>query len=155
MENQLPSTNRGRSHIPRFSAHVYCGQTAGWIKMALGMQVGLGPGHIVLDGDQFPLRKKGAEPQIFGPFLLWPNGWMHQDPTWYGGSPQARRLCVSWEPSSQSSKRGGAPNFPPTSIVAKQLHGSRCHLVCPAPPSLTPWEHPQFSANVRCGQTAG
>jgi len=30
---------------------VYCGQTVAWIKMKLGMQVGLGPGHIVLDGD--------------------------------------------------------------------------------------------------------
>jgi len=27
---------------------VYCGQTVGWIKMKLGMQVGLSPGHIVL-----------------------------------------------------------------------------------------------------------
>ena len=36
---------------PQFLAHVYCGQTAGWIKMALGIEVGLGPGHIVLDGD--------------------------------------------------------------------------------------------------------
>jgi len=35
---------------PQFSAHVYCGQTAGWIKMALSMEAGLGPGHIVLDG---------------------------------------------------------------------------------------------------------
>ena len=35
---------------PIFSAHVYCGQTAGRIKMVLGMEVGLGPGHIVLDG---------------------------------------------------------------------------------------------------------
>ena len=26
-----------------------------------------------------------AEPPIFGPFLLWPNGWMDQDATWYGG----------------------------------------------------------------------
>jgi len=30
---------------------VYCGQTVGWIKMKLGVEVGLGPGHIVLDGD--------------------------------------------------------------------------------------------------------
>ena len=30
---------------------VYCGQTVGRIKMKLGMQVGLSPGHIVLDGD--------------------------------------------------------------------------------------------------------
>jgi len=46
----------------QFSAHVYCGQTAGWIKVALGMEVGLGPGHIVLDGDTAPLPLKGAEP---------------------------------------------------------------------------------------------
>ena len=26
----------------QFSVHVYCGQTAGWIKMALGMAVGRG-----------------------------------------------------------------------------------------------------------------
>ena len=32
---------------PQFWAHVYSGQTAGWIKMALGMEVGLGPGQIV------------------------------------------------------------------------------------------------------------
>ena len=32
-------------------ALVYCGQTVGRIKMELGKQVGLGPGHIVLDGD--------------------------------------------------------------------------------------------------------
>jgi len=29
---------------------VYCGQTVGWIKMPLGNEVGLSPGHIVLDG---------------------------------------------------------------------------------------------------------
>jgi len=29
-----------RAHSPQFSAHVYCGQTAGWIKMPLGMKVG-------------------------------------------------------------------------------------------------------------------
>jgi len=29
----------------------------GWIKMKLGMEVGLGPGHIVLDGDPVPPRK--------------------------------------------------------------------------------------------------
>jgi len=58
----------------QFSAHVCCGQTAGWIKMAHGVKVGLGPGHIVIVADPAPLRKKGAEPPIFGPSLLWPNG---------------------------------------------------------------------------------
>jgi len=30
---------------------VYCGQTVEWIKMKLGMEVGLCHGHLVLDGD--------------------------------------------------------------------------------------------------------
>ena len=34
-----------------FVAFVHCGQTVGWIRMPLGMRVGFGPGHIVLDGD--------------------------------------------------------------------------------------------------------
>jgi len=42
---------------------VYCGQTVGWIKMKLGTQVGLGPGHIVLHGDSAPLPK-GHSPQF-------------------------------------------------------------------------------------------
>jgi len=49
---------------PNFLAHVYCGQTAGWIKMPLGMEVGLGPGHIVLDGDSSPTEKGRVVPTI-------------------------------------------------------------------------------------------
>jgi len=45
---------------------VYCSQMAGWIKMALGMEVALDPGHIVLDGDLPPLPKKGTESPIQG-----------------------------------------------------------------------------------------
>jgi len=43
----------------QFLAHVYCGKTAGWIKIPLRIEVGLGPGHIVLDGAQLP-PKRGA-----------------------------------------------------------------------------------------------
>jgi len=35
----------------QFSVHVYCAQTAGWIKMPLCMDVGADPSDIVLDGD--------------------------------------------------------------------------------------------------------
>ena len=42
--------------------------------MAVGMEVGLGPGHIVLDGDPAPLPSKGAEPPMFGIFSVWPKG---------------------------------------------------------------------------------
>jgi len=66
---------------------VYCGQTCGWIKMALGTEVGLGPGDIGLDGYRAPPRTEGdtadspsfrkghsSPPPLFGPCLLWPNG---------------------------------------------------------------------------------
>jgi len=43
---------------------VYCGQTAGRIKMKLGTQVGLRSGHVVLDGDPAPLPKRGRRPQF-------------------------------------------------------------------------------------------
>jgi len=39
---------------PYFSAHVYCAQTAGWIKMPLGTGLDVSPGHIVLDEDPAP-----------------------------------------------------------------------------------------------------
>jgi len=86
--DQTLSPKGGEAPSQKNSAHVYCGQTARWIKMALGMESGLSPGDFVLDGDpRHPLPKKGAElhSPIFSPFLLWPNGWMHQDATWYGG----------------------------------------------------------------------
>ena len=51
----LPPQKGGRAS--QFSAHVYCGQTAAWIKMRLGTEVGLGPGDIVLDEDPAPPRK--------------------------------------------------------------------------------------------------
>jgi len=50
MGTQRPSPKRGTA--PQFLAHVYSGQTAEWMKVALGMEVGLGPGDIVLDGSQ-------------------------------------------------------------------------------------------------------
>jgi len=49
--------------------------------MPFDREVGLGPGDFVLDGDPAALPKKGAEPQIFVPCLLHPNGWMDQDGT--------------------------------------------------------------------------
>jgi len=50
--------------LPQFLAHVCCGQKAGWIKMLVGTEVGLGPGH-VLDGDPASScrSKNGAQPR--------------------------------------------------------------------------------------------
>jgi len=67
-----PSPPKGTQR-PTISAHVCCGQTAGWIKMPLGTEVGLGPGDIVLDWYPAPPKRGTASP-LFGPCLLWPNG---------------------------------------------------------------------------------
>ena len=48
---------------------VYCGQTVGWIKMKLGVQIGLSPRHTVLDGNPAPLPKRGGAP-IFRPISI-------------------------------------------------------------------------------------
>jgi len=55
---------------------VYCVQTVRWIKMPFGMEVALGPGDIVLDGDPAPHGKGHSSTQLFepcrfGPCLLW------------------------------------------------------------------------------------
>jgi len=69
----------------------------------MDMEVGLGPDHIVLDGEPAPQR--GTAP-IFDPYLLWPNGCMDQDTTWYGGRPRPWRHCIIWGPSSPPAERG-------------------------------------------------
>jgi len=39
----------GGRALPNFSAHVYSGKTAGWMKLVLGTEVGLSPGDFVLE----------------------------------------------------------------------------------------------------------
>jgi len=58
------------------------------------MEVGLSPGNFVLDGDPAPPQKGGGASQIFGPCLLWPNGWMDQDGTWHGAEPPNFLACI-------------------------------------------------------------
>jgi len=72
--------------------------SAVWIKMPLVTEVNLGPGDIMLYGNPAP-PEKGAQqpaqqPPLFGPCLLWRNGWMDQDATWYGGRSRPRPHCI-------------------------------------------------------------
>jgi len=63
MGTQLPP----KGYSPQFSAHVCCGQTAGWIKVPLGTEIGL-----VLHGTQLaplPQNRDTAAP-VFGPCLF-------------------------------------------------------------------------------------
>jgi len=91
---------------PKFSTHVHCGQTAGWIKMPLGMEEGLSPGDFVLGwGPSRPPPQKGggAPSPIFG-------------------------HCVRWGPSPIPKKGAEPPNYRLMSIAAKRLYGSRWHF---------------------------
>jgi len=70
MGSQLPP--KQGTAPPNFSVHVYCGQTAGWMKTSLGTEVNLGPGHSVLDGVPAPKERGTGAPPLFGRCLLWP-----------------------------------------------------------------------------------
>ena len=60
----------GTPTTSQFLAHVYCGQTAGWMKTPLDTEVDIGPGHIVLDGVP-ALRESGtAAPRSFRPMSI-------------------------------------------------------------------------------------
>jgi len=69
--------------------------------------------HCVRWGPSSSPAKKGPQPPIFGPCLLWPNGWMDQTaPTWYRGRPRPMGHCVRWRPSSPPLKKGqSSPHF--------------------------------------------
>jgi len=148
----------------QFLAHCCCNQTAGCIKMPLGMEVGLGPCHSVLNGNPAPLPKKGPSPPIFGSFLLWPNGWMHQDANWSGGRPQSRPTLCSMG-TSYPQKKG---HTHPKQFLAHVLwpngwmdeeatwYGSsprpRPHCIRRGPSySRKGHRSPLFSAHVYCG----
>jgi len=100
------------------------------MKRVLGMEVGLSPGDSVLDGDPAPPHK-GMEPppHVSAHFYSSQTAGCINMPLGMevGLSPGDFVLDGDQAPYP---KRGGAPsNFWPTSIVAKRLHGSRCHLV--------------------------
>ena len=144
-----PPPQKGAEPPPQFAARVYCGQTAGWIKMPLGTKVGISPGDSVLDGHPVHLPTKGVEPppQFSGYFYCGqtagcikmplgtevglspgeplPQFWAHVycGTTWYGGRPPLTRDCVRCGPSYSQKKRPHPPppNFWTMSIVAKWL----------------------------------
>ena len=118
---------------PQFSAHFYCGHTAGWIKMALGMKVSLGPGHIVLDGDPAsPPPKRGHSPQLSAHFYCGLTVGCIKMPLDMEVELGAGHIMLDGDPAPPSQKGDRAsslPNLWPMSIVAKRLDASRCHLV--------------------------
>jgi len=64
------SRTKGTPTPTQFLAHVYCGQTAGWMKAPLYTEVNLGTGHIVLDVVPTVREKGTAAPPLFSPMSV-------------------------------------------------------------------------------------
>jgi len=109
---------------------VHCGQTIGRIKIKLGTQVGLGPRHIVLDGDPAPPPPKGHSPPQFsvhicrGQIAAWIKMSLGME---LGRGPGD--FVIDGDPAP-SLERGRSPSsiFGPF-LAPKRLDASRCHLV--------------------------
>jgi len=53
--------------------------------------------------------------------VLWPNGWMDQNATWYGGRPDPGHIVLDWDLAPP--KRGHAPSIRALTVLAKRLDG--------------------------------
>jgi len=90
---------------------VHCSQTVGRIKMKLSKQVGLGPGHIVLDGDPAP-PPQGAQPPEFSAHIC-----CAQMAAWIKMSLDMELglgpidFVLDGDPAPPPQKGGGAPKF--------------------------------------------
>jgi len=132
MGTQLPLRQRGTAPPPQFSPHICCGQTAGWIIYANWYGGGPRPQQCCVRwGLGCLLPKRGAAPQIFGPRVLWPNGWMDGSSMPLGMEVVLGPGHIVLDGTQLPQKRviQPLPNFQPMSIMAKRLDGSRCHFV--------------------------
>jgi len=97
--NVLPSPKGEQS--PQFSANVRYGQTTGWTKMALGIGRSASAQATLcsMETQLPPEQRAHPPPPSFGPCLLWPNGWMDEDTTWYGSRPRPRHIVSDGIPA--------------------------------------------------------
>ena len=94
---------------------VYCGKMVGWIKIKLGMGVGLNPSHIVLDLPRKEHNLQFLAHVCCGQTARWikmPLG------TKVGLSPG--QIMLDGDPTPSPQKGAQPPNFGPVSIVAKR-----------------------------------
>ena len=136
------------------------------------MQVGLGPGHIVLDGDPAPPPLKGHSPQFWahiccGQMAAWIKMSLGME---LGLGPDDFVLDGDFAPPPKKGAQKGAepPKFS-VQICCGQMAGwikmplgrevdlSPSDIVLDGDPAPPPQKgrSPQFSIHVYCGQTAG
>jgi len=82
----------------------------------------------VRSGPSYPQKKAHPPHLIFGPCLLWPNGWMDEDATWYGSRPRPSHFVLDGFPAIRERGTAARPSFRPMSIVASG-HGRPSQLL--------------------------
>ena len=93
----------------------------------LGMQVGLGPGYIVLDGDLPPPAPKGHSPQFSAHICCGQMAAWIKMPLGMEVGLDPGDFVLDGDPLPKNGAEP-PPNFRPISVVAKRLDGSRWHL---------------------------
>ena len=120
MGTQLSSPKKGTG--PKFLAHFYCRQTAGCIKMPLGMEVGLSPGDFVLDGDPASRPLKGNSPQFSANVPCGQTtGWTEMALGMEVGLGPATLCSMGTQLPPEQRAHPLPPSFWPMFIVAKRL----------------------------------
>ena len=109
--------------------------------MALGMEIGLGQVHTLLDGDTAPLPKRGKAPppQFSSIFIVAKR--LDESRCRLVCRPLPRRLCVRWGPSPLPQKASA--------------YATLCSMWTQLPPEKGTLTPTQFLAYVFCGQMAG
>ena len=113
--------------LNQFSAHVYCGQTAAWIKMPLGTEVGLDLHNIVFDVDPATPRKKGhTHPTqlLAHVYCAQMAGWM-KTPLGTEVDLGPGHIVLDADPAPPRRAQQ-SPSFRPMSVVATVAHLSYC-----------------------------
>jgi len=93
---------------------VYCGQTVGWIKMEFGMRVGLGSGHIVLDGEPVSPPLKGYSPQFSAHICCGQmSGWINMPLGMQVGLAPGNYFVLDGDPAPSRKSGHSSPIFGP------------------------------------------
>jgi len=149
---------------------VYCGQTAERIQTKLGLQVGIGPGHIVLDGDPGPPPPTGHSRQFLAHICCGKMASWIKIPLGIEVGLGPGDFVLDGYPAPVPKRGRSPPILSPCLLCPKGWmdqdtiwYGSRPqlrrHCVRWEPSSFTSHppkkgHNPQFSAHVYCGQMA-
>ena len=99
---------------------------AGWTKMSLGMEVALGPGDFVFDGDPASHPLRVHSPQFLSNVrCCQTTGWM-KTPLDTEVDLGSDHILLDREPALPCERGTSAPSLRPMSIVATVAHLSYC-----------------------------